>query len=142
MLIGRVQKSVPSAAVNTSISPAPYPKSTSSRLLAGKLAPVKCSMMSFVPSTGAGVDAKLSVQVSGGLVAGPKSGPSVCAGETSSTTPVTCDMVPPGCFYVIESASLGDGQRVDNAFELLADVRHQCSARLFSCGPQLTRLTL
>ncbi len=45
ILIGRVQKSEPLDELKMSVS---YPKSTSNRLLAGKLAPEKCRIKNLI----------------------------------------------------------------------------------------------
>lgn len=74
MLIGRVQKFVPSEAWKTSVS---YPRSTSILLLPGKETSVKWRMINFVLARG--VDGTWTFQVLGDAGADPVSGPTtVC----------------------------------------------------------------
>src|SRR5450631_2557557 len=87
-LMGRVQKSGPSALVNTSVS---YPRSTSKRLLEGKLTPLKCKITNLVP-VGAVSGGKLKSQVLGEVAGEPESGPMVRVGESKWKVPMRCDI--------------------------------------------------
>src|SRR5260370_35538399 len=87
-LTGRVQKSGPSAVVKRSVS---YPRSTSRRLLAGKVAPVKCRITNLVP-VGAGAGGKLTSHVLGEVADRPESGPIAIWGASTWSVPIRCDM--------------------------------------------------